>query len=111
MNISSFLTSNRLVYVLIGGIAFVVFITMILLLSRFGGGGASSQKATLEFWGVFDDITVFDDVIKNFEQLNPNIDVTYRNFAFPDYEQAMVNALAADLQPPGNCHSNQTRVW
>lgn len=99
MNIASFLTSNRLVYVLIGGIAFVVFITLILLLARFGGGGAGSEKAELEFWGVFDDITVFDDVIKNFEELNPNITITFRNFAFPDYEQAFVNALAAGGGP------------
>lgn len=99
MNISSFLTSNRLVYVLIGGIAFLVLITMIILLSNFGGDQARQEDLVLEFWGVFDDLTVMEDSIKAYTTVNPNIDINYTVFPFADYEAAVLNALAAGRGP------------
>ena len=99
MNISSFLTSNRLVYVLIGGIAFLVFVTLIILLSNVGGEQQSREEVTIEFWGVFDDIGVMEESIKGYEALNPNVTVKYTVFPYADYELAVVNALAAGRGP------------
>lgn len=99
MNISSYLTSNRLVYVLIGGIAFLVLVTIILVVANLGGDQGTQDKATLQFWGVFDDETIFNDIIRSYEQANKGVDVQYTLLPYASYERELVNALAAGRGP------------
>lgn len=80
-----------------GGIAILVFMTIVLILRNVGGGGG--QRVAVEFWGVFDDRTAFDKVIRDFQSQNPNVAVVYRQFSFEDYEREVVNALAAGTGP------------
>ncbi|MBI4158309.1 MAG: extracellular solute-binding protein [Candidatus Yanofskybacteria bacterium] len=84
--------------ILVGGIAILVFLTLILILRNVGGGGAGSRVA-VEFWGVFDDRTAFDKIIRDFQIQNPGITVVYRQFSFEDYEREIVNALAGGTGP------------
>lgn len=84
--------------ILVGGIAILVFLTLILILRNVGGGGAG-RGVTLEFWGVFDGRDAFDKVIRDFQAQNPNINVVYRQFSFEDYEKELVNALAGGTGP------------
>lgn len=74
-----------------------VFITIVFILR--GVGSTTSQPATLQFWGVFDNRTVFDRVIQDFRAQNPSIDVKYSMFTYEQYEQALVNGLAAGGGP------------
>ncbi|MBX4211739.1 MAG: extracellular solute-binding protein [Candidatus Yanofskybacteria bacterium] len=97
MNLGSFTNSNRLVYVLVGSIGLLVFLTIILVLRSFGGG--SQEQAVLQFWGVFDNRQALDTVIRQFEQANPGVKVAYRNFSYEEYEKSVVDALAAGNGP------------
>ncbi|HXV27296.1 MAG TPA: extracellular solute-binding protein [Candidatus Paceibacterota bacterium] len=99
MNLSSYLTSNRLVYILIGGIAFLVFVTLIVIVSNFGGGGGGQAGADLTFWGTFDDVAVMDGAIREYQRANPGVKVLYSVFPYADYERELVNALAAGTGP------------
>jgi len=84
----------------VGGIVLLVFVTLILILRNVGGGGTGTgQKITLEFWGVFDNKTAFDKVIRDFQAQNPEIAVVYRQFSFEDYEKEVINALASGTGP------------
>lgn len=74
-----------------------VFLTVILVLRNIGGAGA--KPVTLQFWGVFDDHNAFDKTISDFRAQNPGIDVNYRELTFEEYEQAIVNNLAAGTGP------------
>jgi multiple sugar transport system substrate-binding protein len=99
MNISSILgDSRRLVYILGGAIALMVFVTIIYILTSFGGQ-SSGEQVTLQVWGVFDDQAAFGDAIKAFEKENKNIKVDYKLIPFKDYEQAVLNGLAAGSGP------------
>lgn len=89
--------NKKLIVILVGGIAVLVFLTIILILRNVGGGGG--QRVAVEFWGVFDDRTAFDKVIRDFQSQNPNVAVVYRQFSFEDYEREVVNALAAGTGP------------
>lgn len=89
--------NKKLVVILVGGITILVFLTIILILRNVGGGGG--PRVAVEFWGVFDDRTDFDKVIRDFQSQNPNIAVVYRQFSFEDYEREVVNALAAGTGP------------
>lgn len=99
MNLSSILgDSRKLVYILGGAIALMVFITLIFILSSFGGGSGTTT-ADLTMWGVFDDQAAFDVAIKAFEKENKGIHVDYKLISFADYEQTLLNALAAGTGP------------
>ena len=91
------MNTNRLFYILAGVIAFVVFLTVIIVLRNLGGGAV--QESTLQFWGVFDNRSVYDPIIRNFQAQNPSIKVVYREFNFEDYERSLTNALAAGTGP------------
>lgn len=99
MNIASILTDSRkLTYILGGAIAFMVFLAFIFVL-RGSFSGQTTQEATLEVWGVFDDRSAFDTSIQAFEKLNKNISINYRMFSPQEYKQAVLNALAAGTGP------------
>jgi len=82
---------------LIGSIAVAVFLTVILILKGIGGG--SAQSATLQFWGVFDERSDFEKVIRDFQSQNPGIKVLYQQFSYEDYERNLVDALASGTGP------------
>ena len=80
-----------------GGIAFVVFLTVVIVLRNIGGG--TIQESTLQFWGVFDDRGVYDPIIRDFQAQNPSVRIIYRKFSFEDYERSLLSALAAGTGP------------
>jgi len=92
------LNTNKIFYILAGSIAVAVFLTVILILRGIGGGG-TTQSATLEFWGVFDDRSAFDKVIRDFQAQNSGIKVLYRQFSYEEYEKSLIDALAAGIGP------------
>lgn len=74
--------------------------TIILILRNIsGGGGGSGPKTIIEFWGVFDERSDFDSVIRSFQAQNPNTTVVYRQFSYEDYEKEIINALASGTGP------------
>jgi multiple sugar transport system substrate-binding protein len=98
MNLTSFLTdSRRLVYVLGGAIALMVFITIIFILRNVGS--TQQAAATLEVWGVFDESVAFTEAIKSFEKVNSGTKVHYKVIPYKDYEKTLLNALAAGQGP------------
>ena len=97
MNIISFLGTNKLIYLLLGVVVFIVFITVLIIIGRIGGG--TFTAADLEFWGVFDTRQDFNNVIRTFQQANPGFKVNYRQFSYEDYEKSLIDALASGTGP------------
>src|SRR3989344_6483481 len=95
MNTSFF--SSKLFYIIAVGIIFIVFITIILILQNLGGSGPA--KATLEFWGVYDDRASFSDVVSALQKTEPGVKINYRQFSYDDYERSLIDALAAGTGP------------
>src|SRR3989344_4376680 len=77
-----FLGKNKLVFILLGTVVFVVFITVLFILQNLGGG--SPRRATLEFWGVYDDRQSFSDVFSAFQRIEQGIEINYRQFSYQD---------------------------
>lgn len=97
MSIISFLGTNKLFYLLIGAIVFIIFITVVLIIGNVGGGG--SESAVIEFWGVYDTRQDFNNLIQVFQKVEPGIRVNYKQFSYEDYEKALVDAMAAGSGP------------
>lgn len=84
-------------YVLIGGVVVLVFVTVIMLLR--GVGGPTEQKANLEFWGVFDGTGAFQQAIDDFEKQHPGTNISYKQFPYAEYERRVIDALASGIGP------------
>lgn len=95
---TKFFTGGKLFYILAAVIAFLVFITVILII-RNVGGGSGTDPANLEFWGVYDTRQNLNKIINTFKQIDPGVKINYRLFSYEDYEKALVDALAAGTGP------------
>ena len=54
---------------------------------------------TLKYWRVFDGQDNFNEIIKAYQQLHPNISIKYRKLRYDEYEQALLEAWAEDRGP------------
>lgn len=60
---------------------------------------AAVKPITLNYWRVWDDQDAFDQVIKDYQIVHPNITINYRKFRYEEYETELLNALAEDRGP------------
>ena len=74
-----------------------VFVLIFFLI--FGGFDTDVERIELEFWGVFDDGSFFQEAVGNFRRLNPGINVRFVSFPFEEYEKAVIDALASGRGP------------
>lgn len=60
---------------------------------------AAVKPIVLNYWRVWDDQDAFDQIIKDYQIVHPNITINYRKFRFEEYEKELLNALAEDRGP------------
>ena len=89
---------RRKLYFIIGGAIIGIIILVVFfmtLLSR----PARPVPATLQFWGTFDDAGLYQQQIRDYRKLHPNITIEYKVIPFPDYEKNLISAFAAGSGP------------
>jgi len=57
------------------------------------------KPITLTYWRVFDGPDAFDEIIKKYQAIHPNIKINYRKLRYEEYESELLNALAEDRGP------------
>jgi multiple sugar transport system substrate-binding protein len=81
----------------------ILFLLLIFLLTSGIGCGIKNttppKAITLKYWRAWDDLDAFDEIIKKYNGIHPNIKIEYRKFRYDEYEQELVNALAEDRGP------------
>lgn len=86
------LFSIRAIRLLIGlFVVLLIGIFIIFLLSKILGG--SDQKVTITYWGLWEDKSVMDPVIAEFERENPNIDVEYSKQDIKEYRERLTTRI------------------
>jgi multiple sugar transport system substrate-binding protein len=60
---------------------------------------AAVLPITLTYWRVWDDQDAFDEIIKDYQVVHPNIKIEYRKFRYEEFETELLNALAEDRGP------------
>ena len=89
-------TTKQIVFI---AIAAVLAITVILVLFKVLPGRRTSPSIrTLEVWGV-DGSRVWANTIRNFQSVYPDVAVGYKSIDEEDYEETLINALAAGKGP------------
>jgi multiple sugar transport system substrate-binding protein len=61
--------------------------------------GIQPEPITLTYWRVYDDRADFDEIIKSYQAIHPNIKINYRRLRYEEYEYELLNALAEDRGP------------
>lgn len=93
------MSKNKLI--IIGGIGGLIVLGLLIfvLLGSVGGIGGEGEEATLEFWGVFDEPTLYSDVIRGFQRENPGVKINYRLFSYNEYEKRLLDGFASGTGP------------
>ncbi len=76
----------------------IIFAILALALLSAGCGGSSTntpQKVTLNIWGVFDDSQSIQPLLDAYRKLRPNVQVIYTKKDLNNYQNDLLNALAA----------------
>lgn len=93
-------SQNKLFLIAGAFVVVVIILIMIVFLSRgFNPGGEGGPLQNIQFWGVFDDSNDFRSTINAFEQRNPRLRISYRQFNFEDYERELLEAFASGKGP------------
>ncbi len=67
----------------------IVFIVFKFAIPKFFEGGNNSE-ITLTYWGLFEDASVVNPIISDFEKINPNIKIEYSKQEIKDYREKLV---------------------
>lgn len=87
---------------------FSSLVSAFLLLAVMGAGctkgpdaatAAASKRVELNIWAVIDDADVYQEILKDYRSLHPNVTLNYRRFRLEEYEDELLNALAEDRGP------------
>lgn len=82
----------------IGGIA-VILVGAVLAFAFGFKAPPSIENVNLEFWGVYDDLEFFDELIGEYTRNFPNVNIIYRQKNFDSYEDDLKDAFAANRGP------------
>ncbi|EKD58861.1 MAG: hypothetical protein ACD_56C00037G0006 [uncultured bacterium] len=82
----------------------ILLALLAMIMTPFFSGCGTSQQAgylvNLEIWGIFDDSTVYNEIINQYKTINPYVgEIKYRKFSPDTYSQELLDALASGQGP------------
>ncbi len=84
-----------LIIILLSGLAFSVWKFVLPSLGNLGGGG----EATIIWWGLWEDDTIVEPIIAEYEANHPGIKINYEAQSKEDYRERLMNSLARGEGP------------
>ncbi|MEK7087278.1 MAG: extracellular solute-binding protein [Patescibacteria group bacterium] len=86
--------------IIIGAIIVIILLLASVFLGFLPGSRPEGQETTtLEFWGLYDDLSAWQTVFNAFKRENPNISFRYIQMNPETYEKALLEALASGKAP------------
>ncbi len=96
---------NKFIFIIAGIVTFVIFLAIFVMF--FGGGKKGTSAVTLNYWGLWEDKSIFDPLIQQYEKQNPNVSITYQRIAPQDYREKLL-ARSKNGQGPDIFRFNNT---
>lgn len=91
---------TRGMLIMIGAIIAIIFLLASVFLGLLPGSRPEGQeRITLEFWGLYDDLSDWQPVFNAFKKENSNISFKYIQMNPETYERALLEALASGKAP------------
>ncbi len=76
-----------------------------------GGGGSSGGKITLVYWGLWEPETHMREVIEEYQEENPNVEIQYSQKRFTQYEDNIYERLTDPQTTPDIVRINNTWTY
>lgn len=70
---------------IIVGILIIIGLVFGVVLPRIRGGGGSSKQTEIVYWGLWEDSSIMEGVIADFEAKNPNVKIKYKKNSRENY--------------------------
>jgi len=97
-NLSSQTGMSKLVILaILGGIAAIIFAVVLIIVGA--QAAPNPDPVTLTIWGVWDESTDLDTVIKPYQTAHPYISIKYKKLRFEEYERLLLEGWATDTGP------------
>jgi len=84
-------------FIIVGVVGFIILFIIIVMLTGFGLR-PGRERLTLTIWGI-DDPNVFQSAKDGFQRNRPGLEIIYEQILETEYEQKLINALAAGRGP------------
>ncbi len=95
--LSSLLGDNRgKLFILVGGVFFFFFILIILLGLLFG---RKKQDVKLVYWGLWEEKSVYEPLIKEYKAKNPNVSIVYEKKTPQEYREKLLTQGKKGIGP------------
>ena len=78
---------------IIAGIVIAILI-VILIIVKIATGNKTTKQVTLNYWGLWEEESVMNGIIAEYEAKNPNVKINYKRNQINDYETRLKNRLA-----------------
>lgn len=99
MNIGTYQITRGML-VMIGAIVVIILLLASVFLGFLPGSRPTGEEpVTLEFWGLYDDLSVWQTIFNAFKKENPNVSFNYVQMNPETYEGALLEALASGKAP------------
>lgn len=95
---SSYQDNKNQPFLIIGG-AIIFFIIIIFVIKSVFFGNVTSKTVNLTYWGLWEDSEIFSPLISQYEQLNPNVKITYQKMDPQNYREKLI-ARSKNKQGP-----------
>lgn len=83
---------------IVGGAVLLVFI-LVTVFRSFSSKGTTSGGGEIVWWGLWEDESVVEPLIQEYQQQNPKVKITYTKQSQQDYRERLTNALARGTGP------------
>lgn len=82
--------NNKNKYFVIIGATVIFLLLLVFFIRAIFSGGKAAKKITLTYWGLWEDKEIFDPLIKQYQQQNPNIKIDYTKMSPQDYRSKLL---------------------
>lgn len=86
--------------IMVGAIVVIILLLASVFFGFLPGSRPTGQKPViLEFWGLYDDLWIWQTIFNDFKRENPNVSFNYIQMNPETYEKALLEALASGKAP------------
>lgn len=86
--------------IIVGAIVIIILLLASVFLGILPGSRpANPQPTTLEFWGLYDDLSLWQPIFSAFKKNNDNVNFKYTQMSPVSYEKDLLEALASGKRP------------
>ncbi len=91
---------SNVTLIIIGAVVVIILLVSLILLGLLPGSRPSpEEQATLEFWGLFDNASVWQPLFDEYRKTHSSIFFNYTKMEPDTYEQKLIEALASGKSP------------